>query len=117
MSTLRFVAERAFLAAFVLSVAACGGGSSTNDPTKPRAPGEVTYQRFCISCHASGISGAPPIGNAEAWRPRLAQGDAVLLEHTRDGLPSAGMPPKGLCSACSDQDLLDAIHYMTNAKP
>jgi len=100
------------------ALASCGGGtSSANDSNKPRPPGEQTYQRFCISCHASGISGAPPIGNAEAWRPRLAQGDAVLLEHTRQGMPSGGMPPNGMCSACTDQDLLDAIRYMANAKP
>ena len=104
------------VAAFAL--AGCGGGSSgANDAGKPRPPGEQTYQRFCISCHASGISGAPPIGNAEAWRPRLAQGEAVLLEHTRQGMPSGGMPPNGMCGACTDQELLDAIHYMVNAKP
>jgi cytochrome c5 len=100
-----------------MTLTACGGGSNADDAAKARPPGELTYQRFCISCHASGISGAPPTGNAEAWRPRLAQGDAILLKHTRDGMPSGGMPPKGLCSPCSDQELADAIHYMVNAKP
>ncbi len=92
----------------------CGGGQSTGDPTKPLAPGEQTYQRFCISCHSSGVSGAPAVGNAQAWAPRVAQGDETMLKHTIEGLPSAGMPPKGMCVACTDQELLDAIHYMTS---
>ena len=79
-----------------------------------QAPGQLTYQRFCISCHSSGVSGAPALGNVVAWAPRIAQGDATLLKHTIDGLPSKGMPPRGMCGACSDQDLLDAIHFMTS---
>jgi len=100
-----------------LWLAGCGGGQSSNDPSRPLLPGQQTYQRFCISCHASGISGAPPNGNVQAWAPRLAQGEAVLLQHTIEGMPSGGMPPRGMCAACTDQDLLDAIHYMTQPQP
>lgn len=95
-------------------VAGCGGGQSSGDPAKPLIPGEQTYQRFCISCHASGVSGAPPVGNPEAWAPRIAQGDGLMLKRTIEGFPSAGMPPRGMCVACTDQELLDAIHYMTS---
>jgi len=98
----------------VLGIAGCGGGDSAAKPEKQLAPGEQTYQRFCISCHSSGISGAPPVGNVQAWAPRLAQGDDALLKHTIEGMPSAGMPPKGMCVACSDQELMDAIHFMTS---
>ena len=100
------------LIASVLWLTGCGGEPSASDPTKPQLPGQTTYQRFCISCHASGISGAPPIGNAQAWAPRIAQGEDVLLKHTIEGMPSAGMPPRGMCVACSEQELKDAIHYM-----
>jgi len=99
------------VAALVL-LAGCGEQAAV-DPSKPLQPGQQTYQRFCISCHASGISGAPPIGNAQAWAPRLAQGEAVLLQHTIEGMASAGMPPRGMCVACTDQELKDAIHYMS----
>ncbi len=105
---------RVVLTACLLSVAGCGSGDSAGKPAKQLAPGEQTYQRFCISCHSSGISGAPPVGNAQAWAPRVAQGDEVLLQHTVDGMPSAGMPPRGMCVACTDQELLDAIHFMTS---
>jgi cytochrome c5 len=75
-----------------------------------RGPGELTYQRFCFACHAAGAAGAPRIGNAEDWRPRLAQGRDVLLRHTIDGM--SGMPPRGGCAACSDTELDAAIDYM-----
>ena len=97
----------------VIWMTGCGGGQPSGDPAKPLAPGEQTYQRFCISCHSSGVGGAPPVGNAQAWAPRVAQGDEVMLRRTIEGLPSAGMPPRGMCVACTDQELLDAIHYMT----
>lgn len=93
------------------------GEQSTVDPSKPLQPGQQTYQRFCISCHASGISGAPPIGNAQAWAPRLAQGEAILLQHTIEGMASAGMPPRGMCVGCTDQELKDAIRYMSTPNP
>lgn len=97
----------------VIWVTGCGGGESAGDPANPLAPGEQTYQRFCVSCHSSGVSGAPPVGDAQAWAPRVAQGDEVMLKNTIEGLPSAGMPPRGMCVACTDQELMDAIHYMT----
>jgi len=28
-------------------------------------------------------------------------------------MASAGMPPRGMCVACTDQELKDAIHYMS----
>jgi cytochrome c5 len=91
----------------------CSGGADDVGSAKSDVPGEQTYQRYCFSCHASGVSGAPPIGNAAAWAPRLAQGEQTLLQHAVEGMPSAGMPPRGMCLQCTDQDLRDAIHYMT----
>jgi cytochrome c5 len=101
----------------LLLLAGCDRGGATNDAAVSQVPGELTYQRYCFSCHASGISGAPPAHVAEAWRRRLAQGDAVLLEHTVNGMPGNGMPPRGMCLQCTDQELLDAIHYMAGPAP
>ena len=103
---------RLLLTALLFSTAGCGGGDAEGKPSKPLAPGEQTYLRFCVSCHSSGVSGAPPVGNAQAWAPRVAQGDDVLLKHTLAGMP--GMPPRGMCVACTDRELLEAIHYMTS---
>lgn len=96
-------------------LAACGsaedgGSAATTADAAEQVPGEQTYRRFCFSCHASGAAGAPRVGQASAWEPRVAQGMDMLLNHTIEGMP--GMPPRGMCRQCSDEDLRDAINYM-----
>lgn len=100
---------RAFGAAALLALGGCGGGGE--GAAAPAAPGEDTYRKFCISCHLSGAAGAPKLGDAAAWAPRVEQGIDVLVRHTIDGLPP-GMPAKGLCLQCTDEQLRDAVEYM-----
>lgn len=91
----------------------CGDTVDTDRPVAeatPEVPGEQTYRRFCFSCHASGAAGAPRVGDARAWAPRIEQGMDVMLRHTIDGMP--GMPPRGMCSRCDDDELRAAIVYM-----
>jgi cytochrome c5 len=99
----------ALLAATTL--AGCGGSGEGATATATAPAGETTYQRFCFSCHAAGVAGAPRTGDAAAWAPRIAKGEDALLASTVNGLPP-GMPPKGLCAQCSEADLLDAVRYM-----
>jgi cytochrome c5 len=84
-----------------------GAGGATH-------PGEETYNRFCFSCHAAGIADAPKFGDAAAWAPRIAKGEALLLRSTREGI-APGMPAMGLCLSCSDAELAAAIDYMVSA--
>jgi cytochrome c5 len=88
----------------------CGGGGE-DVAVAAAAPGETTYQRFCFSCHAAGVAGAPKTGDPVAWSPRVAKGEDALLASTVAGIPP-GMPPRGMCLQCSDADLLDAVRYM-----
>ena len=78
-------------------------------PTGPR-DGAAVYGTFCIACHSTGISGAPKIGNAEDWAPRLAQGREVLNNHAINGFNA--MPAKGSCMDCSDEEIIAAIDHM-----
>ena len=43
--------------------------------------GKVTYDNNCLSCHKTGIMGAPKVGDKAIWAPRIAQGKAVLVSH------------------------------------
>ncbi len=79
------------------------------EPTGPR-DGAKVYGTFCIACHASGVSGAPKVGNAADWEPRIAQGKETLQQHAINGLNL--MPPKGTCMDCSDDEILAAIEHM-----
>ncbi len=74
-------------------------------------PGKKTYTRFCFSCHASGVAGAPRVGDTVAWAPRLEKGAAKMLELVIQGMPP-GMPARGMCMQCSDEELADALEFM-----
>lgn len=102
--------------AMLVLLCGCGSGAGDGGSAGTNVPGQLTYQRYCFSCHASGVSGAPPFRNAAAWAPRLAQGEPILLQHTIEGLSAKGMPPRGMCMECTDRELLDAIHYMSAAQ-
>jgi len=75
--------------------------------------GEQVYNQFCFACHASGVGGAPVLGDAAAWEPRIAQGLDTLLQHTLNGIRA--MPAKGTCMNCSDDELGSAMQYMVDA--
>lgn len=68
------------------------------------------YERSCRICHAV-PGGAPLAGHLPSWQRRLKQGDELLLAHVRDGYNA--MPPRGLCSDCSEVDLRQLIHFMS----
>lgn len=98
-----------------LGLVGCGDSAQSRavagKPPPPRHPGEDTYNKFCFSCHAAGVAGAPKVGDPEAWAPRVAKGDALLLKATVDGI-QPGMPPMGLCMQCTEDELAAAIDYM-----
>ena len=74
--------------------------------------GDEVYNSSCAACHATGAAGAPKLGDAAAWAPRIAQGIDTMLSNAINGLNA--MPPKGLCMACSDEDLKVAIEYIVS---
>lgn len=75
----------------------------------PRS-GSAVYSASCLACHDSGLAGAPKIGVAEDWAPRIAQGEETLVANAINGI--RGMPPKGTCMNCSDEELKLAVEYI-----
>ncbi len=69
--------------------------------------GEQIYQRNCMACHTTGAAGAPKIGDAAVWAPRIAQGMDTLMNNVTNGLNA--MPPKGLCMTCSNDELKSVV--------
>ncbi len=88
-------------------VAAAGDVAAAGPKT-----GEQVYQSNCIACHGTGAAGSPKMGDAAAWAPRIAKGMDALLKSATNGLNA--MPPKGLCMACSEDELKGAIQYMVS---
>ena len=73
--------------------------------------GLATYTKYCASCHNAGVADAPKLGDAKAWGYRLKKSNEQLLQSTIVGIPP-GMPKRGLCMSCSDEQLADAVDYM-----
>ncbi|WP_417621648.1 c-type cytochrome [Parasphingorhabdus sp.] len=69
------------------------------------------YDRSCRSCHSTVDAAAPLTGHKAAWAIRYdAKGADGLLASTKAGFNA--MPPMGLCSDCSDEELNQLITFM-----
>ena len=84
------------------------------DPVATTMSGPQVYNAACIACHATGVGGAPTVGDAAAWQARVAQGNDVLYSHAIDGyIGSAGfMPQKGGRDDLSNDEVRGAVDYM-----
>ncbi len=89
------------------------GAIEIRDANRPLAAGEVVFKAQCVACHGvPGIPGAPHLGDAAAWAPRLGQGYAMLLEHALKG--KGAMPAQG-GGDYEDLEIGRAVVYMANA--
>jgi len=70
------------------------------------------YNQVCSACHATGVAGAPKVGDKAAWAPRAAQGVDALTASAIKG--KGAMPPKGGSSG-SDADIKAVVTYMVGA--
>lgn len=77
------------------------------------AGGEDIYKARCQGCHASGVAGAPKLGDTAAWAPRIATGMDALVASVTNG--KNAMPPMGTCMDCSAEDISAAVDYMVNS--
>jgi cytochrome c5 len=84
---------------------------SVNSAVQAFDAGASVYNSKCIICHGSGAFGAPKLGDKKAWAPRIATGMDAMLANVIKGKKDV-MPPMGLCTECSESDLVDAIEFM-----
>ena len=80
----------------VAVVSAGGAGRSGSD----------IYGTNCMACHTSGIAGAPMLGDAGAWTDRLTKGIETVYTNAINGIN--GMPARGTCMDCSDDEVIAA---------
>jgi cytochrome c5 len=86
------------------------------EPVAAALSGPQVYNAACLACHTAGVGGAPVIGDAAAWAPRIAQGVEVLKQHAIEGYTgSTGfMPAKGGRMDLSDDEIAAAVDYMVD---
>jgi len=74
------------------------------------ADGKAIYTQICRACHATGVAGAPVLGDRAAWAKRIPKGFDALLESALRG--KGGMPPKGGHAGLTDEQVRDAVEYI-----
>ena len=80
-------------------------------PAVQRA-GKQIVETQCAKCHATGVSGAPKIGDRTAWIPRLRQGFDFAVRSAING--HGPMPPRGGMADLTDAEMRAAVMYMFN---
>ncbi|MDP2882338.1 MAG: c-type cytochrome [Azonexus sp.] len=79
----------------------------------PLQSGEQVYQRVCAACHGPGPVAAPKLGDQAAWRPLLAEGQAVVTAHGWVGVRE--MPPRGGVPGLKLEEFGRAVAHMGRA--
>ena len=74
--------------------------------------GKVVVDTVCAGCHATGVDGAPTIGDSEAWSNRASQGLSSLTVHALQGIRK--MPAHGGRTDLSDLEIARAVTHMVN---
>jgi len=83
---------------------------SKTPPLPKGGVGKALYENYCAGCHANGGGGAPIYGDAGAWAPILKKGMGTVYSNALKGID--GMPAKGTCLSCSDNDIKQAVDYI-----
>ncbi|HIH2763559.1 MAG TPA: c-type cytochrome [Candidatus Azoamicus sp.] len=103
--------------------------------------GKDIFDRFCTACHSPSMSpmfGSPALHDVSAWNERKVDafnravatdsslGSAVgtqkeeisLKELVKSAINGTdkGMPPKGTCNDCTDDDLKTVIKFMSSSE-
>lgn len=92
----------------------CGGAPAAAASSGPRS-GEDVYNSACMACHSTGAAGAPKLGSADDWAPRIAKGIDALHSSGVNGVAGTGMMAKGGCMNCSDEEIFAAVDYMVES--
>lgn len=90
--------------------AADAGAEQTQ--TAGRDPAEI-YAQHCVYCHGTGMAGAPMVGPEHRliWSEEIEEeGFPHLVKVAIEG--QNGMPPRGTCFKCSDEELEATVLYM-----
>ena len=89
-------------------------GARFKQPAVPsqKADGKKVYETTCSACHATGVAGAPKLGDKAAWAAHLMHGVDHLVESALKG--KGAMPPKGGNASLSDDDVRAAVEFMVS---
>ncbi len=89
------------------------GAVTVRDASAPAVlrTGEQVFTGQCSACHTSGAAGAPKVGDAAAWGPRIKTGYEALLNSALKGKNAMGAQGGG---EYNDIEIGRAVVYLAN---
>lgn len=72
--------------------------------------GKAVYDKTCFVCHATGVAGAPKLGNKAEWAPRIGAGKDALVSTVIKG--KGAMPPRAGAANLKDDEIKAAVDFM-----
>jgi cytochrome c5 len=87
---------------------------NSSTPPKPKTsggPGAAIYEGYCSGCHTTGSGGAPKMGDKPAW-DELQKNNTMAQIYSVALHGKGGMPAKGTCISCSENDIKQAVDFM-----
>ncbi len=75
--------------------------------------GSVIYGKLCTSCHTNGAGGSPMLLKS-VWAPRIAQGEATMVQHAIAGYKGGAgiMPARGGNPSLNDAQVEATVKWM-----
>ncbi len=95
----------------VVVIAQCEASAQTG-PRRDDRSGKEVAEAVCAECHATGVKGAPRIGERAEWSVRLSHGLSNAVNAAIRG--HGGMPARGGKAELTDNEVRNAIIYMFN---
>lgn len=87
--------------------------TSPESSEKAERSGEEIYKANCQGCHSSGVMGAPKYASLEDWAARIDLGLEKLTLSAIAG--KGGMPARGTCMDCSDNEIKLTVQYLLDS--
>ena len=88
------------------------GAVEIRDVNREMKTGEQVFNAQCTACHTTGAAGAPKLGDASAWGPRIKTGFETLLHSALQG--KGAMAGQG-GGDFEEFEIARAVVYMANA--
>lgn len=87
------------------------GSVEIRDANRVLKTGEQAFLAQCAACHVSGAAGAPKVGDAAAWGPRIKTGFDALWNSALKGKGAMGAQAGG---DLADLEIARAVVHMAN---
>ncbi len=83
------------------------------DSSGTAQPGDQVYMTACVTCHASGVDGAPKLADRAAWASLEGKGVDALTRSVVDG--KGTMPARGGSASLREDEIRGAVEFMLDA--